>query len=119
MTLSLKTRRFHSAASLFFRVLVVRCQRQRIVGFDDTPAQSLARAMSVIEWGGEPRVQADRPLTWLDARKPFAAERGARGWTEETIVTLPRFFYGYHWRRMTFDAFRAYTRARPFERNMA
>jgi hypothetical protein len=85
-----------------------------LVGFNDTPEQSCVRALRVIEWGGEPRVQAYRPLTWLDARTPFVNAR--LGWDAEIVVAMPRFFYGYHWRRMTFDAFRAYTRVRPFER---
>jgi hypothetical protein len=85
-----------------------------LIGFNDTPPHSLARARRVIEWGGEPRVQAYRPLTWLDARTPFVNAR--LGWDAETVTAMPRYFYGYHWRRMTFDEFRAYTRARPFER---
>lgn len=46
-----------------------------VVGFDDSPAESLARAIRVIEWRGEPRVQAYRPLTWLDSDRPLRQSR--------------------------------------------
>jgi len=86
-----------------------------LIGFDDTPEQSLSRALRVIQWGGEPCIQAYRPLTWLDEHKPFV--NAALSWTEELITALPRYFYGYYWRRdMSFWEFLDYTRQRPFER---
>ena len=60
------------------------------------------RADRVIEWGGDPRIQPYKPLTWLKPRStPFIS----KGWTREQVVNLPRYYYGYHWRRMTFEEF--------------
>ncbi|MBN1887661.1 MAG: hypothetical protein JW850_06710 [Thermoflexales bacterium] len=78
----------------------------------DSPEESLSRAQRVIEWGGEPRLQMYRPLDWL-LPTPFVDE--GQGWTLELATAMPRYFYGYYWRRMGFDAFLVYTRARPFE----
>ncbi len=82
-----------------------------LVGFTDTPAESLSRAQRVIEWGAEPRIQPYRPLTWLRRDQPFV--NAAQGWSEEIAFALPRYFYGYYWRRMGFDEFLVYTRVRP------
>jgi len=88
-----------------------------LIGFNDTPGESLSRARRVIEWGGEPRIQPFRPLTWLHPDQPFVNR--ALGWTAEIITSMPRYFYGYYWRRMDFWQFLDYTRERPYEHRTA
>ena len=60
------------------------------------------RADKVLEWGGEPRIQPYKPLTWL---RPRSAPFVSKGWTREQVINLPRYYYGYYWRRMSFVEF--------------
>lgn len=71
------------------------------------------RADKVIEWGGEPRIQPYKPLTWMKKRsEPFVS----KGWTREQVVNLPRYYYGYSYRTMSFEDFCERTKARSAHR---
>ena len=78
-----------------------------LIGGKEPFEQAKWRADRVIEWGGEPRVQPFKPLTWLKPRsEPFIS----KGWTREQIVNLPRYYYGYYWRHMSFEEYLAMPR---------
>ena len=75
-----------------------------LAGGVETFDEALYRATKVLEWGGEPRIQPYKPNSWLRPRSvPYLQPE--KGWTHERVVNLPRYFYGYHWRRMGFEEF--------------
>lgn len=62
------------------------------------------RAQKVLQWGGEPRIQPYKPNNWLQPRSaPYLQPE--KGWTHERVVNLPRYYYGYYWRRMGWEEF--------------
>lgn len=75
-----------------------------LAGGVETFDEAFYRATKILEWGGEPRIQPYKPNNWLKPRStPYLQPE--KGWTHERVVNLPRYFYGYHWRRMSFDEF--------------
>ena len=75
-----------------------------LCGGVETFDEAMYRATKVVEWGGEPRIQMYKPNTWKVARsRPY--RQPELGWTHRVVMNLPRYFYGYHWRRMSFEEF--------------
>ena len=60
------------------------------------------RAERVVKWGGEPRIQMMKPLTWLHPRKEVWINP-AKNWTQEQAVNFPRYWYSYAWRRIGWE----------------
>lgn len=62
------------------------------------------RAQDVLEWGGEPRIQMFKPNNMLQPRStPYVQPE--KGWTRERVINFPRYYYGYHWRHMSFEEY--------------
>ena len=87
-----------------------------LAGRAETFDDAYYRAKKVIEWGGEPRIQPYKPNTWLNPRStPYL--QPDKGWTRETVINLPRYFYGYYWRKMSFEEFMARPPSVPMDRD--
>jgi hypothetical protein len=65
-------------------------------------ADCLWRAQKVVEWGGEPRIQMMKPLTWLQPRKAVWINP-KHDWTQELSINFPRYWYSYAWRRVEWE----------------
>jgi hypothetical protein len=69
-------------------------------------ADCMERAQLIVKWGGEPRVQMYRPLTWRgDPKEKWIHPK--YDWTPRLITNFPRYWYSYKWRSESFDSWLA------------
>lgn len=65
-------------------------------------ADCMERAQLVVQWGGEPRIQMYRPLTWRgDPQKKWIHPKF--DWTQRLAINFPRYWYSYKWRSEPWD----------------
>lgn len=74
-----------------------------VLAGNESFADCLWRAMKVVEWGGEPRIQMMKPLNWLQPRQSVWINP-KHDWTVELSVNFPRYWYSYAWRRVDWGA---------------
>ena len=70
----------------------------------------MKRIYEVIEWGGEPHVQA---LVRHTSRQKRPYIKRGYGWDLQSLIDVPRWANRWVWRKCTFDEYRRSYRARP------